>query len=310
MLASRAGSVRLFSFLGIGVYLHWSWALVAVFQISGRRRFGDYDNSIWNALEYFGLFGIVILHEFGHALACRSVGGKAEDIVLWPLGGIARVAPPHRPGATLWSIAAGPLVNVALVPVTLAAYWLGRRLGVPGDIQTFLLAMVVINIALLVFNMLPIYPLDGGQIVRSLLWYVVGAGQSLLISAIVGACAAGAALLAALSSGNLWLAIMAVFVASISLGSIRMARAMRQMERAPTNPWARCPACQRHPPAGPWWLCPCGAPLDAFAGPGVCAYCGRQVDPVPCPHCHEATPRPLWQATPSPVPPPMPGGPG
>jgi Zn-dependent protease len=72
---------------------------------------------LWNALEYVTLFGIVLLHEMGHALACRQVGGQANLIVLWPLGGVAYVSPPPRPGATLWSIAAGPLVNVALLPV-------------------------------------------------------------------------------------------------------------------------------------------------------------------------------------------------
>ena len=65
----------------------------------------------------------MLTHEFGHALACRSVGGTADNIMLWPLGGVAYVNPPQRPGATLWSIAAGPLVNVALaLPLTVA--WL------------------------------------------------------------------------------------------------------------------------------------------------------------------------------------------
>ena len=81
-------------------------------------------------LEYLALFVIVLLHEFGHALACRQVGGQADQIVLWPLGGVAYVAPPPRPGATLWSIAAGPLVNVVLVPVlTILWFWAPRLVG-------------------------------------------------------------------------------------------------------------------------------------------------------------------------------------
>src|ERR1035438_6221634 len=72
---------------------------------------------IWNVLEYLSLFAIVLTHEFGHQLSCRQVGGQTHDIVLWPLGGVAYVSPPQRPGAQLWSIAAGPLVNVVLVPV-------------------------------------------------------------------------------------------------------------------------------------------------------------------------------------------------
>jgi Zn-dependent protease len=71
----------------------------------------------WSIAEYLGLFLIVLTHEFGHAMACRQVGGTANRIMLWPLGGVAYVDPPQRPGAMLWSIAAGPLVNVALIPV-------------------------------------------------------------------------------------------------------------------------------------------------------------------------------------------------
>src|SRR5271167_3293458 len=116
------GSFRLFQFAGITVFLHWSWLLVAYFQIVNRNnRLFHYDFYAWNVLEYVTLFGIVLLHEFGHALACRQVGGQAEQIVLWPLGGVAYVQPPPRPGALLWSIAAGPLVNVILLPITIVA---------------------------------------------------------------------------------------------------------------------------------------------------------------------------------------------
>src|SRR6202035_248478 len=79
--------------------------------------------------EYLALFLIVMIHEFGHALACRQVGGTANQIVLWPLGGVAYVDPPPRPGAMLWSIAAGPLVNVALLPVFWSLRMLDRSLG-------------------------------------------------------------------------------------------------------------------------------------------------------------------------------------
>src|SRR5262245_5316336 len=116
---TNSGSFRLFRFSGIDVFVHWSWFVVAVFEINFRRN--HYASPAWNAAEYLALFGIVLLHEFGHALACRQVGGQANRIVLWPLGGVAFVSPPPRPGALLWSIAAGPLVNVILLPVTIMA---------------------------------------------------------------------------------------------------------------------------------------------------------------------------------------------
>src|SRR5215471_16039850 len=111
------GSIRLFRFSAVTVSLHRSWFLAAVFEIHGA--IGHYSSLVWNVAEYLCLFLIVLLHEFGHALACRQVGGIANRIVLWPLGGVAFVNPPPRPGATLWSIAAGPLVNVVLLPLFL-----------------------------------------------------------------------------------------------------------------------------------------------------------------------------------------------
>ena len=83
----RQGAIPLFRFAGIRVFLHWSWFLVAVFEIGVRET--GYSSLGWNAIEYLSLFLIVMVHEFGHALACRQVGGNANQIVLWPLGGVA-----------------------------------------------------------------------------------------------------------------------------------------------------------------------------------------------------------------------------
>ena len=99
MTPTRSGSIRLFRLWGIDVHLHWSWFLVAVYSISNR--IPNYTSPVWGVLEYLALFLIVVMHEFGHALACRQVGGRADQIVLWPLGGVAYMAPPSRPGATL-----------------------------------------------------------------------------------------------------------------------------------------------------------------------------------------------------------------
>ena len=134
---------------------------------------------------------IVLMHEYGHALACRQVGGTANQIVLWPLGGVAYVNPPQRPGATLWSIAAGPLVNVVLLPVLYTAVVVARSAGwaqAMPDVYQLLRAVLWIDLSLLIFNMLPIYPLDGGQILRSLLWFVLGRGRSLMVTTVLGFC--------------------------------------------------------------------------------------------------------------------------
>src|SRR6202795_4151224 len=187
MPTSRQGSIRLFRFAEIDVFLHWSWFLLAFYEINARK--GRYSSIGWNVAEYLALFLIVTLHEFGHSLACRQVGGEANQIVLWPLGGVAYVNPPARPGATLWRIAAGTLVNVALVPLLAGLFFLSRSFGWAAtmpDLYKLVVGVLSIDVVLMVFNMLPIYPLDGGQILRSLLWFVIGRARSLMVATILG----------------------------------------------------------------------------------------------------------------------------
>src|SRR3954467_12775152 len=176
-MPTRQGSIHLFRLFGVDVFLHWWWFLVAIYEIQSRA--GRYSSITWNVLEYLALFLIVLMHEFGHALACRQVGGRADRIVLWPLGGVAYVDPPQRPGATLWSIAAGPLVNVALMPVLSVLFFQAMRTG-SRDLAQLLYMVRWINLKLFIFNILPVYPLDGGQILRSLLWIVLGRARSLM----------------------------------------------------------------------------------------------------------------------------------
>src|SRR5580692_11184542 len=147
MFSSSKGSIHLFRLAGIDVFLNWSWFLVAAYEISTRK--GTYSSIGWNVLEYLALFLIVLTHEFGHAMACRQVGGTANQIMLWPFGGVAYVDPPQRPGATLWSIAAGPLVNVALAPILLGAAFAGRAAGLHStmpDLSHFLWMVAYINL--------------------------------------------------------------------------------------------------------------------------------------------------------------------
>jgi len=221
------GSIRLFQFAGIQVSLHFSWFLVAVYQLTSRRH--GYISPIWAVYEYLALFGIVLLHEFGHALACRQTGGEADSIMLWPLGGVAFVRPPDRPGAHLWSIAAGPLVNVALVPVFeiihLVAWQSGAAFRSP-DLNHFFEMLRYINYGLLIFNLLPVYPLDGGQILRSLLWFPLGRIRSLQIATAVGFLGGVAIGLAALYMSSIWIGILAFFLISQAMNGWRHAAAL------------------------------------------------------------------------------------
>jgi len=295
MPTRRAGSIHLFRFAGIDVFLHWSWFLVALFEIQGRHR--NYSSLVWNVAEYLAVFLIVLMHEFGHSLACRQVGGAANTIVLWPLGGVAFVSPPQRPGATLWSIAAGPLVNVALLPLLYAATTVARVSGwavAAPDAWTFVRTLFVINFVLLAFNLLPIYPLDGGQILRSLFWFFLGRARSLFVASILGFVALVAALGWALWSGSLWNAFLAYFLLANCWRGLQSARRMMELGEVPRREGLACPNCHTAPPYGEFWRCPqCGQPSDPFTTGATCR-CGAQFFAASCPHCGETHPIGTW----------------
>jgi Zn-dependent protease len=222
------GTIRLFKFSGIQVYLHFSWFLIAAWQLTQRSY--AYSSPLWSVFEYVALFGIVLLHEFGHALACRQTGGEANQIVLWPLGGIAFVNPPRRPGAMLWSIAAGPLVNVILLPILSLALLAGDAGSL--NFALFLHHVWWINLGLLIFNMLPVYPLDGGQILRALLWFPLGEIESLRIASVVGLIGGACLALVAIWSWSFWLGILAFFIFSRAVAGWQYSKALVKEEEA------------------------------------------------------------------------------
>jgi len=240
MPSTRQGSFHLFRLAGIDVFLHWSWFVVAAYEISARGR--RYPSIAWNVAEYLALFLVVTLHEFGHALACRQVGGTANKIVLWPLGGVAYIDPPPRPAATLWTIAAGPLVNVVLLglsyALTIWARHSGLRLTAPHAYK-LLWAMCFMNLGLLIFNLLPIYPLDGGQILRSLLWFVLGRARSLKVVAVLGLLGAVGLIAAAFFLHSFWIGLISLYMVMNCWTGLQHAQILSRLGSSPPVPRGR-----------------------------------------------------------------------
>lgn len=170
---------------GITVTIHWSFFLGLLYFMRG-------DDLAFTVLAFLLLFSIVLMHEFGHSFACKLMKGQADHIVLWPLGGLAFVNPPAKPLAHLVTTAGGPLVNVLLIPVFygLFEYGIPAAFDAGWKVPQLLVELVWtgqrINLFLLIFNLLPVYPLDGGRIVQEILWFIVGYPKSLLIAGMVG----------------------------------------------------------------------------------------------------------------------------
>ncbi|MDB5312997.1 MAG: hypothetical protein JWO38_7199 [Gemmataceae bacterium] len=297
--ALTRGAVRLCRLAGTDVFVHWTWFAAAFFLL--RDRPVAYSSFAWDVVEYLAGFGLVLLHELGHVLACRRVGGVADRVVLWPLGGLAFVRPPLRPGAALWTTVAGPLVNLALVPVTLGLLALSSLAGdTPGagDLYTFIYTITILNIFIIVFNLLPIYPLDGGRILREVMWFWVGRAPSLAVAAGLGVVFGAGLVVFAVANQEWWLAALAAFLVIGSVGGVSNARLLSRLRHAPRHDGLACPGCGSAPPAGGYWQCThCQAAFDLFAPLGACPRGDSHASETSCLECGRHLGSDDWRAS-------------
>jgi Zn-dependent protease/CBS domain-containing protein len=185
------------------------------------------------------LFVCVLLHEYGHSLEAQRLGIEIVDITLLPIGGLARLKSlPEKPWDEVKIAIAGPLVNVVLAPIFFGtALLLGGSLTTPPNIlggvqsagQVFVY-LGYINVALVVFNLIPAFPMDGGRVLRGLLATRLGPVRATDISSAVGQIFAAAFFLIGLLGGNLLLALIAVFIFFGASGEAQMVR-QREMMR-------------------------------------------------------------------------------
>ena len=296
------GSVRVCRLLGTDVYLHWTFFAAAYFLID-RNQDDPYSSYAWDVAEYLLGFGLILAHEFGHVLACRSVGGSANRVVLWPLGGLAFVAPPPRPGATFWTIAAGPLVNVVAFPVLLGlavATFPGDD-GPRSDVNHLITALGTFNGVILIFNLLPIFPLDGGRILQSALWPLFGRVAGLAVAAgigLVGSLGLGIAVLT-LAGGGFWLAAMVAFLGLGAVGGITHSRTLARLKHAGRRPGLACPNRHAAPPVGHFWRCTrCLRWFDLFDPEAPCPKGANHATDAACIDCGQPLGLADWWPTP------------
>lgn len=195
-------SVPLFTLLGIRVRLHILFLFVEAGLLLDASAKGYFT---WALIGTLATFGLVLIHEFGHCLACRWVKGDADEVLLWPLGGLAMCHPPHAWRANLITTLGGPAVHVVLFPIlTLAVLACGGTLGTlalnplnpSASLATlasrewWAKAVWVLywkNIALFAFNMtLVMFPMDAGRVLQNLLWARMGYAKSMRIATLTG----------------------------------------------------------------------------------------------------------------------------
>ena len=227
------GQIQLGKVAGIPIRLNrsllWFLPVIALLSSAGAGLAGFAETLVLIAF----VFGFVLLHELGHAMAARHFGVRTRDITLYPLGGIASLERmPRRPLAEIVIALAGPAVNVVLA----AAFAL-----VNAVIPTALVATLVsINLGLALFNMIPAFPLDGGRVLRALLALRLTYPKATQIAGRVGQGFAGVFALAGFVLFHPILILIAVFLYFAAGAEIRQVAAGRGPEpRARTGESAR-----------------------------------------------------------------------
>ncbi|MFN7117881.1 MAG: site-2 protease family protein [Saprospiraceae bacterium] len=171
-------SLQIARIRGINVYVHWTFLiLLGWIIISGMRQGQNFAESMMSVWFILALFACVLLHELGHSLTAMRYGIKTKSIILLPIGGVANIEKmPEKPIQELWVALAGPAVNVIIAGL-LALYFVVTG-GFPEmteaamtqvNADNFLFNLLSVNIILVLFNLIPAFPMDGGRVLRALL---------------------------------------------------------------------------------------------------------------------------------------------
>jgi Zn-dependent protease/CBS domain-containing protein len=212
---AAAGSLGSFRVLGVRVRLHFTFVLLLVFLLFVG--VGGKQSGAMTALYVLALFGSVILHELGHALVARRYGIQTTEIVMFPIGGMARLERQPKGREELWISLAGPLVNLVIAGGLFAYLAASGGLLMPAQLReptdaNLAERIAVGNLVLFVFNLLPAYPMDGGRVLRALLALRRPEEEATRMAATAGQVLAVLMGMAGLLSGNFMLVFIALFV--------------------------------------------------------------------------------------------------
>ena len=226
----------------IPVRIHWSFGLLLLYVLFVAYSENSQTSEIlWLVLLLVSLFAFVVQHEYGHALMARKYGSHTRDILILPIGGLARLESlPSKPIQEFWIAIAGPLVNlvwaIVLAAILLTAYGLDLELPVEGqgfefNLQIYLLSILVMNAALFLFNLIPAFPMDGGRILRALLSIRLGQHKATIYATLISQILALAFVLIGLYFGHYVLMAIGLVIFLMARQNFRSARMAEKLEQ-------------------------------------------------------------------------------
>lgn len=223
--------LKVASIFGIPLYIHWTFILLLGYGMLGWWYYPvTFWAGFWLGLFALSLFMCVVIHELGHALMARRYGVATIDIILSPIGGVARLDNlPDKPIQEFMVALAGPLANMLISALLLPFYFYidpAIRMNVwgffTGDPNTFLLGdhygqifiigLLILNIILALFNLIPAFPMDGGRMVRAILTWPFGRLKATILAAMLAQFFAVLFFVYGFSTSNYLLSLIGLFV--------------------------------------------------------------------------------------------------
>ena len=221
-------SLKVASIFGIEVRIHLTFLLFLVWIWFSYYQVAGFAGAVQGVLFILALFACVLLHEFGHAFAARGFGIETPDITLLPIGGVARLNRiPDKPWQELVVAIAGPLVNVVIAGVLIFVIHTSATLEQLEYLESprveLLAKLASVNVMLVLFNLIPAFPMDGGRVLRALLAMAMPYARATQIAAWIGQ---GLAVVFAIFGifGNLLLIFIAFFIFVGAQQEVAMAR--------------------------------------------------------------------------------------
>ena len=226
-------------FFSIDLFVHWSFIALPIYafyrwKIQAGMDWGRFGMTL---LVISAVFLFVILHEYGHALAARYFGVKTVDILITPIGGLARLERmPKRPIEEFMITLAGPMVNLVLAGIgAVVVLLLGGGFGwddITGSVAGAIGLLVWLNLFLFGFNMIPAFPMDGGRLLRSTLHFFVSHWRATQIATWVGIVFGGAFVVYGLINSDFTLVLVGAFVAWVARSELRNANRLQRWHQA------------------------------------------------------------------------------
>jgi Zn-dependent protease len=221
---SMNGSWHLGKLAGVDLRIHWTFLLLPAWiyfsSLIGGSGFAAATSAV---LFILAIFVCVVLHELGHALMARQFGIGTVDITLLPIGGVARLLRmPRNPLQEFLIAVAGPLVNVLIAAAVFIGLALAGQSAPTMAVSQFLIQLGWVNVGLVVFNMIPAFPMDGGRVLRATLAMFMPYAHATNTAAVVGQVGAVGFGLLGFLSGNPMLMLIAVFIFFAAKGEISL----------------------------------------------------------------------------------------